>query len=265
MTEPLEKNNLKLGAAGLLERGTALQEKQSVRFPVNLSIVLPAYNEEANLAVVTESAVSFLREHANDFEIIIVNDGSSDGTGRLIRELRRRHPEVKEIEHPVNRGYGASLRDGFAACRHEWLFFTDSDHQFRIDSLLELLPLKDRADIIVGFRKNRQDLWTRLFLSWGYNLLMRLLFKVRVRDIDCAFKLLRKEVLDAVEIESDRFFVNTELLVKAQSCGLRIAETGVDHFPRQMDRSKVSLKEIPRTLREVARIWKTVHKKGGRV
>ncbi|MCM8811731.1 MAG: glycosyltransferase family 2 protein [Candidatus Omnitrophica bacterium] len=126
------------------ENTLTLRREIPVRFPVNLSIVLPAFNEAANLAAVTESAVAFLRESVENFEIIIVNDGSTDGTGELIRTLAWKHPEVRGIEHPVNSGYGACLRNGFASSRYEWLFFTDSDHQFRIDSLLELLPLRKR-------------------------------------------------------------------------------------------------------------------------
>lgn len=236
-------------------------DTETPTFPVDLSIVIPACNEARNLESVAEEAVQFLRKSVERFEIVIVDDGSTDDTSAVMARLAVRFPEIRPIHHATNLGYGASLRDGFSACQYGWVFFTDADHQFRIDSLLELLPLRDQADIIVGFRRQRQDPWIRLFLSAGYNLLMRLIFTVQVRDIDCAFKLIRQEVLESIQIESQRFFVNTELLVKARSQQFRIIETGVDHFPRQYDRSKVNAREIPRTLREVLRIWRIVHRR----
>lgn len=236
-----------------------LKHHLSIRFSVPLSVVIPAYNEAQSLKLVTEEAARFLRRHVDKFELIIVDDGSTDETPAVIQQLAVRFPELRVICHATNLGYGTSLRDGFAASQHEWVFFTDADHQFRIDSLLDLLPLRDEADIIVGFRRERQDPWIRRFLSFGYNVLMQLLFDVQVRDIDCAFKLFRRKMLESVQIESQRFFVNTELLVKARANRFRIMETGVDHFPRQYDRSKVSIREIPRTLREVIRIWRLVH------
>ena len=235
----------------------------SRQVPVSVSLVLPAYNEAANVVAVVEGAITFLRAQVERFEIVVVNDGSTDQTGELAEELSRRYPEVSVVHPPVNQGYGASLRDGFTASRYEWLFFTDADHQFRIDSLSELLPLRDQAEIIVGFRRERQDPWSRRVLSLGYNALMGVIFDVRVRDIDCAFKLFHRRVFESVRIESDRFFVNTELLVKARARRFRIVETGVDHFPRQYDRSKVSVWEIPRTLREIMRIWRSVRSTRG--
>ncbi len=234
--------------------------RQSPPFPVSLSVVVPAYNEANNLGRVVEEIVRFLRQQVERFELIVVDDGSSDETPLVLQRLVAQFPEVRTIRHSTNLGYGASLRDGFASSQFEWLFFTDADHQFRIESLLELLPLRDRADLIIGFRRDRRDLWVRRFLSYGYNLLMRLLFGIRVRDIDCAFKLFHRRVLESVQIESQRFFVNTELLVKAGVCGFHIVESGVDHFPRDFDRSKVSVQEIPRTIREVIRIWRIVHR-----
>ena len=234
--------------------------RERAPIPVSLSVVVPAYNEANNLGRVVEEIVQFLRQHVERFELIVVDDGSSDETPSVLQRLSARFSEVRTIRHPTNRGYGASLRDGFASSRFAWLFFTDADHQFRIDSLLELLPLRDRADLIVGFRRDRRDPWVRRVLSYGYNLLMRLLFGIRVRDIDCAFKLFHRRVLESVQIESQRFFVNTELLVKAGVHGFHIVERGVDHFPRDFDRSKVSLREIPRTIREVIRIWRIVHR-----
>ena len=238
-----------------------LEPHVSIRFPVSLSVVIPAYNEAPNLVLVTEEAVRFLRQWVESFELLIVDDGSADETLKVVRQLAARLPEVREVRHTTNLGYGASLRDGFSASQHEWIFFTDADHQFRIDSLLDLLPLRDQADLIVGFRRDRQDPWIRRVLSFRYNVLMRLLFGVQVKDIDCAFKLFHRKVLESFQIESQRFFVNTELLVKARANGFRILESGVEHFPREYDRSKVSVREIPRTLREVLRIWRLIHRK----
>jgi dolichol-phosphate mannosyltransferase len=163
------------------------------------------------------------------------------------------------ISKAENEGYGCVLRDGFKAARFDLVFFSDSDRQFDITNLKDLLAHIDENDIVVGFRKNRQDSAKRRFLSWGYNTLVRFLFGLKVKDIDCAFKLFKKKVFDKIRIESKRFFVNTEILAKAKRYGFSIKEIGVSHFPRYEGQSKIGFSDIPRTLKDLIRIYRILN------
>jgi dolichol-phosphate mannosyltransferase len=168
---------------------------------------------------------------------------------------------LRVFHHSPNRGYAEALKTGFTNSGHELLFFTDSDLQFDVGEIRSLLPLIEDADIVCGFRIYRFDPLTRLVLSWGFNLLVRIMFRIGVRDIDCAFKLFRREVFDKVTIESKKFFVNAEVLAKARFFGFRLVEIGVRHYPRPAGRSTVRASHILSTLAELAHIWMNIHSK----
>jgi glycosyltransferase involved in cell wall biosynthesis len=229
------------------------------RFNKNISVVFPAYNEEENIEVCVLIAHCILKEIVDDFEIIIVNDGSTDATKEICDSLSRRFKEIRVISKERNDGYGFALRDGFGAARYDLVFFSDSDRQFDIVNLKDLLDFIDSYDIVIGFRKHRSDPLKRRFLSRGYNVLIRLIFGVSALDIDCAFKLFKKRVFDKIKIESQWYFVNTEILAKAAYYGFSIKEVGVSHFPRYKGESKIRITEIPRTMRELCRIYKLLH------
>ncbi len=229
------------------------------KFQKDISVVFPAYNEEENIEVCVLVAYHILKELVRNFEIVIVNDGSIDKTDDICRDLANRFPEVKLITKPMNEGYGYALRDGFKAARFGLIFFSDADRQFDIVNLKDTLRYIDKYDIVVGFRKKRQDSLKRKILSWGYNLIVRFLFDLNVRDIDCAFKVFKRGVFDKIAIESRRYFVNTEILAKARVLGFTIKEVGVSHFPRYEGESKVGFADIPRTLNELSRIFKSIH------
>ncbi len=226
------------------------------RFNKDISVVFPAFSEEQNLEICVVIARAILKELVMNFEIIIVNDGSTDKTSDICRGLEMRFPEVRVISKHKNDGYGRALRDGFALARYDLIFFSDADRQFDISNIKDLLRFIDDYDIVIGFRRNRQDPLKRKVLSWGYNVVMRILFKLDTRDIDCAFKLFKKSVFSTIKIESKRFFVNTEILAKAGKSGFKIREVGVTHFPRFEGESKIGFLDIPRTVREIFRIYK---------
>ena len=231
------------------------------RFNKDISVIFPAYNEEDNIEVCVLTAYCILKELVRDFEIIIVNDGSTDRTQKICLELGNKLGNIRVLSKEKNEGYGYALRDGFSAARFDLVFFSDSDRQFDIINLKDLLKWIDEHDIVIGFRKKRQDSWRRKFLSGGYGALARIIFRIDAKDIDCAFKLFRKRVFDTIKIESQYYFVNTEILAKARLCGFSIKEIGVAHFPRYEGESKIGFKDIPRTIREVARIYKLIHSK----
>jgi dolichol-phosphate mannosyltransferase len=222
---------------------------------VYLSLIIPAYNEEAGIRQAIAEADDALAALGVTYEILIVDDGSSDATAEFVRDASRNRPAVRLLPHLVNRGYGAALRTGFEAARGERVAFTDADCQFHLGDLRVLLPLTETHPIAAGYRMDRQDSWLRKFYSRGYRLLVRLLLGTTVRDIDCALKVFRRDALLRLLPESQGFFVNTEMLTRARQLGLAIAEAGVRHRPRLRGSSKISLRDIPRTLRALVPFW----------
>jgi len=223
--------------------------------PTCLSLVMPAFNEEAGIAEAVAEAHESLAGLGYEFEILVVDDGSTDRTAERVADLAAIWPRIRLLNHATNLGYGAALRTGFEAAGHELVAFTDADGQFYLEDLELLVPLTDECPVAVGRRVDRQDLWRRRFLSWGYNLLARTFLGTGVRDCDCALKVFRREALVYLLPESRGFFVNTEMLCRARQFGWEVAEEGVRHRPRRRGTSKVSLTEIPRTFSTLMRFW----------
>lgn len=204
-------------------------DSQEVR---RLSIVLPAYNEEANIEHAVRRASDVAARYCSDHEIIVVDDGSADDTAAIVQKLAVDDPKVRLVQHAENRGYGGALKSGFLSARLDLVFFTDADNQFDLDELGDFLDLIERVDVVAGYRIKRCDPWSRRVMARGWNYLVRVLFYVPVRDIDCAFKLFRREVFDGLELDSVGAMVNTELMVKLGRSGYRLVEVGVTHYPR---------------------------------
>jgi len=197
-----------------------------------ISVVLPAFNEQENIRLCLAAVYAYLKSRFTDFEIIVVNDGSIDQTANLVLKFSQRHPRVRLVKHFKNLGYGAALRSGFAKAEKDLVFYTDSDNQFDIRELDLLLPEITKADIVAGYRINRQDPLMRIFIAWVYNFLMRLLFGLKIKDIDCSFKLYRKSVFKKIKLSADTGFIDAELFIKARKAGLSIIQVGVHHFSR---------------------------------
>jgi glycosyltransferase involved in cell wall biosynthesis len=166
------------------------------------------------------------------WELIIVDDGSRDRTGALADDVARTHPHVRVVHHPVNRGYGAAVRSGLAAARYDFVFFTDGDRQFDVGQIGRLLAALDRADVAIGYRRNRADHLVRKLNASAWNALVRLLFRIPSRDIDCAFKLLPRRAVAGLDLRAEGAMVSTELLAQIVQAGHRMVEVPVDHFPR---------------------------------
>jgi glycosyltransferase involved in cell wall biosynthesis len=201
-----------------------------------LSFFFPAHNEQDNLRPLVDEALAVLPGLADTFEVIIVDDGSRDATRGLADELVAAHPDVvRAVHHASNLGYGAALRSGFRAARHDLVAFVDGDRQFHVAdlaALLERLDAVDHPDVVAGFRIRRADPLVRTVYARLYRLANRIFFGLRVRDVDCACKLFRRGALDAIRVESGGAFFSAELLIKLEASGCRIVEVGVPHYPR---------------------------------
>jgi dolichol-phosphate mannosyltransferase len=220
-----------------------------------VSLVLPAFNEAAGLGQAIAEADMALAGLAQEYEILVVDDGSRDNTAAVALAEAAGRPNVRLLRHDTNRGYGAALRTGFEAARFERVAFTDADCQFHLDDLRSLLEATERHALAVGYRADRKDHWRRRVLSGGYNLLTRALLGTKVRDCDCALKVFRQEALQRLLPEAHNFFVNAEMLARARLLGLEVAEVAVRHRPRLQGRSTVSLLEVPRTLATLLPFW----------
>ena len=228
-----------------------------------LSFFFPALNAEDNVAPIVEEALAVLPRFADDVEITVVDDGSNDRTGAIADELARKDPRVRVIHHASRRGYGGAVRSGMVAATKSWIFFTDGDRQFALEDLGRLVEAADGADAVVGYRIKRADPTRRLFVAWVYNRLIRLLFGGGWRDVDCAFKLFRRDVFARVPLDrvrSNGAFFSPELLITLRRAGVRVRQVGVRHFPRTAHEPKgASPRVIVRAIRDLlrlrARLW----------
>ena len=225
----------------------------------SLSVFFPAYNEEGNVERMVQNFNAVLPQVAGDYEIIIVNDGSKDRTGEIADRLAKEDVRVRAVHHEKNQGYGAAVQSGIKACTREYLFFTDGDGQFDVSQLSTLVPLITGYDGVIGFRLNRQDPWIRKLNAWAWNRLVRLMFGLKVKDIDCAFKLFRRKVFEEIELESSGAMISTEMLVKIKDKGYRLQEVGVRHSPRLAGKQTgANLGVVLRAFKELLRFYKKV-------
>lgn len=203
------------------------------RYDVSLSVFFPCYNEEANVERVTGACVEALTRYVRDWEIIIVNDGSKDRTGELADKLAAADKRIRVVHHNPNKGYGMALRSGFAAARKPYVFYTDGDGQFDMNELPRLLDKLGTADIISGYRSNRQDNFMRRVNAFCWGTLVKTLLRFRCRDVDSAFKLYKREIFDRIELKSTGALIDAEVLARATRLGYTITEVPVTHLPRK--------------------------------
>lgn len=234
--------------------------------PVGLTIFFPAYNDSGTIASLVIAAHRTAQSLTPDFEILIVNDGSADSTAAVADELARTYPEVRAIHHPVNRGYGGALRTGFASASKELIFYTDGDGQYDPTELAALWPhMTDEVDLVNGYKISRSDPWHRIVIGRIYHHTVKLLFSLRVRDVDCDFRLMRRSIFDRVTLHHDSGVICLEMMKKVQDAGFRITEVPVHHFHRAFGRSQFfNFPRLFRTAIDVAKLWATLVLRGRR-
>jgi glycosyltransferase involved in cell wall biosynthesis len=221
----------------------------------SISVVLPAHNEEGNIEAVTLRALEVLPGIAEQFEILIVDDGSKDRTGAIAERLASEDSRVKVIHHARNRGYGHAWRSGISAATGDWIFFMDSDRQFDIGDIGRLTTQSEPYEIVTGYRISRNDPYYRFLVGSCFNILVKLLFNVHLRDIDCGFKMFRAPVLKSMVLESPGALINTEIHAKANMVRASTLEVGINHYPRTVGRqSGTKPKVMLRALLEIIRL-----------
>jgi len=222
-----------------------------------LSVFFPAYNDSGTIASLVITAIRTARTLTPDFEVIIVDDGSADSTAQIADELARTYPEVRVVHHEHNRGYGGALQSGFKAARHEFVFYTDGDAQYDPAEMTRLWQaLGDDVDLVNGFKISRSDPLHRIVIGRLYHHTVKLLFGLKVRDVDCDFRLLRRSIFEQVTLEKRSGVICLEMMKKIQDAGFRIAEVPVHHYHRAYGRSQFfNFARLFKTAVDVGRLW----------
>ena len=222
-----------------------------------ISVVFPAYNDGGTIASMVAAAWIALQQVTKDFEIIVVNDGSSDYTAIMLDEVSRRYPELRVITHPSNRGYGAALRTGFSAATKDWVFYTDGDSQYNPLELVNLVDaLHEGVDVVNGYKLTRNDSWMRMVIGRAYHYFVKFIFGIRIRDVDCDFRLIPRNILEEIELKSNSGAICLELVKKIQDAGYVFAEVPVNHYSRKYGVSQFFVPwRIIRTLRQLADLY----------
>jgi len=226
----------------------------------SLTVALPAYNEAANIEAMVREVYRKVAPLVGDLEVVVVNDGSRDETGEILARLAEEDNRLQVIEHPVNLGFGAAVRDGIWAASKDYVFYTDSDLQFDLAELPRFAARMGQADMVIGYRHARSDPWHRRLFGRGWSWLVNLLFGYVARDVDCAFKLFARKVIERVHVASTGATFSAEFLVRAKRAGFTIVEEPVSHYPRQAGSSTGARPDvILRAFRELVklrwRIW----------
>lgn len=236
-------------------RSVALRTASRPYWPGQLSLCLPAYNEESCIAATVRSALSALQQFCAELEVIVVDDGSSDATASCVEAVAALDARVRLLRHQSNQGYGAAVRSGLLAASGDIVMFADSDGQFNFSDTERLLARLPGNDFVVGYRHRRVESWRRVLNAWAWGRLVRLLYGVRARDLDCAFKLFRREVIDRLRLTATGACINAELMCQCRRAGFRFTEVAVEHYHRKGGRSTgSSLAVIARAFRELPRI-----------
>lgn len=225
----------------------------------SLSVIFPCYNEEKNIVLQISSANSVLSKITEDYEIIIVDDGSTDQSKVLLEGMGCENDKIKVITHPFNLGYGRALQSGFRQASKDLVFFIAMDNQYNVSEIENFLSHIVDHDVVIGYRTKRNDPLSRILMSRLYNFLIRTLYGLKVRDIDCAFKLFWKNFISRLGIKSQYFFVDAEILLRATKLGCSIKELEVQHYPRTLGSSTINIKRVVLTLTEVVKFWKELH------
>lgn len=222
-----------------------------------LSVFFPAFNDEDSIAMLIHEAMEVALRITNDYEVIVVNDGSSDGTATVLNDLASREPRLRVIHHARNRGYGGALRSGFESATKDLIFYTDGDGQYDVREMANLVPLMvEDVEVVNGYKIKRSDNRRRIVMGAVYKFLARWMFGLPIRDVDCDFRLMRREAVQSLTLTSTSGVICTEMVYKLSRAGRRFAETPVHHYPRLHGQSQFfTLRRVAKTGYDFFKLW----------
>jgi glycosyltransferase involved in cell wall biosynthesis len=225
--------------------------------PLSLSVFFPAYNDAGTIASLVIAALQSASKLTSDYEIIVVNDGSSDSTAHILEELARVYPRLKIVTHAVNRGYGGALRSGFASASKDVIFYTDGDAQYDPTEIELLWPkMLPGVDLVNGYKISRSDPWHRIIIGRIYHHTVKMMFGLHVRDVDCDFRLMRRSIFERVRLEKNSGVICLEMMKKIQDAGFTIVEAPVHHYHRAHGQSQFfNFRRVIRTGIDVLKLW----------
>ncbi|HKY19599.1 MAG TPA: glycosyltransferase family 2 protein [Vicinamibacterales bacterium] len=225
--------------------------------PQSLTVFFPAYNDSGTIASLVITALQTASTLTENHEVIVVNDGSSDGTAQILDELARLYPRLRIVTHEANRGYGGALRSGFAAASKDLIFYTDGDAQYDpAEMALLWQKMHPDVDLVNGYKISRSDPWHRIVIGRAYHHIVKLMFGLRVRDVDCDFRMLRRSIFDRVRLEKNSGVICLEMMKKIQDTGFNIVEVPVHHYHRAHGRSQFfNFPRVYRTGVDVLKLW----------
>jgi glycosyltransferase involved in cell wall biosynthesis len=226
----------------------------------SITAFFPAYNDQHTIESMVRSAAEELRKVTTDFEVLVVNDGSRDNTAEVLQQIQDEIPELRVIHHVQNKGYGAALITGFTKARKELIFYTDGDGQYDVREIHKLLEVfGSDVDLVNGYKTSRADAWYRIWLGEAYRRTMRVLFNLRVRDVDCDFRLFRRRILENISLQSNSGVICVEFMKKVQLADYRIKEVPVSHLPRRHGSSQFfCIRHLMGVLGGLLKVWWTL-------
>ncbi len=234
--------------------------ESELKLKPSISVFFPCYNDESSISKLVVEASEVLKKVARDWEVIVVDDGSTDNSRKILRDLAEKNFNLKLIFHKKNRGYGGALKSGFKYATKELVFYTDGDGQYDVKEILKLLPrMTSNIDVVQGYKLKRHDAFYRMVIGTLYHHFSRLVFNIKVRDIDCDFRLIRRKALNKINLHYDSGVICVELVKKLQKHGAKFSEVGVHHYPRLYGHSQFfNFRRISKTLVEQIDLWRNL-------
>ncbi len=226
---------------------------------IEISLFFPVYKDERTVEQVTTKSVKVLSQLTENWEILIIDDGTPDRAGVIADELAKKDPRIRVIHHEINLGYGAAIRRGLSEARGEWIYFTDGDDEYDVYEFLRMHKIRDFYDLVITFRYKKLYSSKRQFISNTYNRILRLLFDIRYRDISTGLRGIRKSLAEHLELSSNSPFIGAELTIKSDLKGYRIGEMGIQTFPREFGQgNSTSFKNIKATIRDMIHVYRQI-------
>ena len=218
----------------------------------SISLMFPLYKDKSTVELMITKSSAVLKKLNSKYEIIIVDDGCPQNSGKLAKKIAKKFSNIKIFFHKKNLGYGAALKTGLKKCKNDWIFMIDGDAEYDVDDLFRLLRVSKNYDLVITYRYKKKYTTYRIIISWVYNAILRLIFDIKFRDISTGSRLVSKKLIESIKLKSTSPFVGAELAIKAGLAGYKVGEIGIHTYPRTFGSgSSVSYKNILLTLKDM--------------